>query len=51
MHKKFLFVLGLGIDKGALVTLGEPDEEGRGQFIVNTTPFIDEVRACEWSLL
>ena len=38
-----MYTLGLGIDKGVLVTPGVPDEEGRGQYRSNTTQFIAKV--------
>ena len=36
-------LLGIGVDKGKLVTLGEFDAVGRGKFRTNVTDFIDQV--------
>jgi len=36
---------GIGFDKTGLVTLGEADSLGRGQFLKNTTDFIDQIHA------
>lgn len=38
-----LNLAGIGLDKGGLVALGEPDDIGRGQYQTGVTNFLDQV--------